>query len=109
MENRFHITVLACHLDTLVHIGFYLRIGFKITVYQLFGFFAVDIHAFRQAKYGDTVDNTEIGSLGLTAHIGGNLFYIYLINLGSCSRMNIIATEESIDHVFIFTQVCHYA
>ena len=109
MENCFYITFFLGHLNTFVHIGFHSRISFKVTVDQFFGFFAVYIHPFGKTKYGYAIDDTEIGSLGFTAHVGTYVFQVDLINFGSSGRMNIVIAKESINHILILAKVCHDA
>ena len=107
MEDGFHISVFACHLNAFVHIFLDLRIGFKISVYQFFGFLTGNIHTFCQPEDRDTVYNTKIGGFSLTAHIGGYFADIHLIYFGSGGRMDIISAEESVNHISVLTQMCH--
>ena len=109
MEDGFHIAVFTGHLYAFIHVSFYVRISFKITVYQLFGFFAVYTHTFCQTEHRNAVDDTEISGFCLTALLSGHIIYIYFINFGSSCRMDIITGKESIDHILVFTQVRHDA
>ena len=102
MENGFHIPLLTRHLDTFIHIFAYLRVSFKVSVNQFFSFFPVHVHTFRQTKDRNTIDDTEIGGLCLTAHIGGDVFDIYFIYFSGGGGMNVITAKESVDHILIF-------
>ena len=102
MENGFHIPLLTRYLDTFIHIFAYLRISFKVSVNQFLSLFAVHVHTFCQAKDRDAIDDTEIGGLCLTAHIGGDVFDIYFIYFSGSGGMNVIAAKECVDHILIF-------
>ena len=109
MEDGFHIAVLACHLDAFIHILLHLWVGFKVAVYQLFGFLARNAHAFGKPEDGDAVDDAEVCRFCLAAHVGGYVVYIYLIYLGSGGGVDVVSAEEGFYHVLIFAEVCHDA
>ena len=46
VEDGFYVSSFARHVDALVLVCLHLRIGLEVTVYQLFGFFTVDVHPF---------------------------------------------------------------
>lgn len=101
------IPFLLSYLDTLLHIGFHAWISFEIAVDQFFGFLSVYVHSLCKAKYGDAVDDTEVGGFRLAAHVRVDVFQVYLIYFGSCCRMDIMIAEEGIDHIFVFAEMCH--
>ena len=107
LEDRLHVTFLLGHLDTLVHVFFHTRVGGEITIYQFLRLRARNAQPFRQAEYGDAVDNPEVGGLRLTAHLARHLADRHAINLGGGSGMDIRATPERLHHVRIAAQVSH--
>ena len=109
MEDGFHISVFARHLYASVHVFLDLRVGFKIPVYQFFGFLTGNVHTLRQPEDGDAVDDAEVGCLGFAAHIGGYVINIHLIYFGGSGGMNVITAEEGINHILVLAQMCHDA
>ena len=74
VEERRHVTLLLSGLDDLRHVASHPRIGGKVAVDKLFGLLAGDREPFAEPKGRDPVDDTEVGGLGPTAHVGRDLF-----------------------------------
>src|SRR5690554_68810 len=106
-EKCFHITLYFCVGDTFVHITLYTGEGDEILINQLFCLATRDVEAFRQSKGGNAVDNTEIGSLRLSAHISCHLIDRYFKYLGGCGSMDILPFVESLHHVAVTAEVGH--
>ena len=76
--------------------------GFEIAVDELFGLVARDFQSLSKSKYGNTVDDAEVGAFGLRALIATHLVDGFLVDVGSGGSVDVVAVLESAYHVLVF-------
>ena len=81
----------------------------EIVLDALFGFLVLDIHALCQSESGNTIDDSEIGSLCFFALSISDLRNVFVPYFGSCSRMDVVAFAEGFRHIGILAEMGHDA
>ena len=92
---------------TSFHVGFHFWERFEIAIDELTGFSALDFQSFSQTEYGDAIDNAEIGSFSFSPLVAGHIFYLFLIDIGSCGGMDIMPFFEGLNHILIVAEMSH--
>ena len=94
-EERLCISAFAGDTFLTLDIAEYARESRKIIVDQLFGFRTRAVELLRQTECGDTVDDSEIGCLGLAALVLGDLLNRQTVYLRCRGCMDILTGTES--------------
>ena len=108
-EDGFHIPLPAARLDAGVHVFLHAGVGLEISVDKLLGFLAVHVHSLGQSECRYAVDDSEVGGLGLAAHVWSDGVQVCLIDFGGCRGVYVMSASESLDHVRIAAEVSHDA
>ena len=94
-EECLGVTALTRQFFLRFYITDHARESRKIIVDQLFGFRTRAVELLRQTECGDTVDDSEIGCLGLAALVLGDLLNRQTVYLRCRGCMDILTGTES--------------
>ena len=100
-ENSLYIAVLFGGFNGIFDERVDRRETLEIIVYQLLGLFPSDTEPLGKAKGLNPIHNAEIGRLGYSALIGGNLGMIFSEYFSSRCLMDIHPVPESLDKVLV--------
>src|SRR5690606_37592777 len=106
-QDGFYILIFLCFLDALIHIGFDPGEFLEISINNFFGLTSGYTQTLGQAESGDTINDTEVGSFGLSSHIRGNAVQWYLEDFGGSGCVDIASLSEGFNHGLIFGKRSH--
>ena len=99
------IPLLAGLDNRPVQILAYVGIGGEISVYQLLGLGTGYAETLAQPEGRDTVDDAEIGRLGVAALVVCDLGERHAIYLRGRDAVDVVAAQETLDHILVTAQV----
>ena len=108
-EDRRNIAVALSLFHHPVHVLLDVGVRGEITLYNLFGLLAGNVEPLAQAESRNTVDNAEIGGLGLAAFVAVHLGHLFAEKPCGGGRMHVLAVFESRDQRLVAAQVSHQA
>ena len=109
MEDGLSITLLACQLLGLLHVGVDTGEGPEIVGDEVARLPVGYSHPLSQPEGRDAVDNAKVGLLGFLSLCVLDTLYRFVPYLGGCGSVDILSAPKRFDHVFIATKVGHDA
>ena len=106
-EEGGHVAGFMRLCNDAVHVLLYARIGGEIAVDDHFGLGAGNVQPLGQSECRDAVDDTEIGGLGPTELLAGDLLGRNRVDLGGGGRVDVRIVGKGIEQVRITAQVGH--
>ena len=89
VKYGLYIAIFDAEFNLGIQVSLYIWIGYKIVIYKFFGFLETKTCLIGKTKIRNAIDNSEVYSLGLSADIWGDIFFVQMEYIHSCLCMNI--------------------